>query len=377
MTSDPLLDEYINSKYADNTRKNYLFHLKDYMKYTGKTCTELIDEAESQTDLPMSRRSIRRYLDGFKRWREEKGLSYNSVKSGMTTVRNFYDFYDVELPRQRQRYRRESRVMASSESLPSRDDIRRALDIVGMKYQCIILVQVSSGMGVSEVSSLKYNHFFYGIEDIDKLGVKDPLHIDEIVSKISNLHAPIIIWKIRRIKTGVPYFTFSTTETLNNLLRYLQAHPPKSMDSPLFPGRHDNHLDPKTVSTNYYKINKKLGFENKEHLGLIRSHNMRKWFATEMSKSPLGYLNTRRLLGHSVVSDIVGDTYIKPDINHLKFLYKQSMDYVTIRDRVEVHHVTDERFTELEAKYNELREIIRRELLLDALEKPSGGERKS
>jgi len=93
------------------------------------------------------------------------------------------------------------------------------------------------------------------------------------------------------------------------------------------------------------------------------THNLA-WFASRLENS-LGYINTERLMAHSVLSD-TASRYFKPDIDVIYKLYYQNMDLVTVMGKVEVHDDIDVDIQEIKEENIRLREDVE---ILKALER--------
>jgi integrase len=98
---------------------------------------------------------------------------------------------------------------------------------------------LSSGMGAAEVKNLTYGDFLKGILEYIELNKSNYFDIELIYDKLKNQNNLIGTWKIHRVKTGKPYYTFNSPESTDAILEYLserQRHniAPKSEEDPLF-----------------------------------------------------------------------------------------------------------------------------------------------
>lgn len=80
---------------------------------------------------------------------------------------------------------------------------------------------------------------------------------------------------------------------------------------------------------------------------LFRSHNLRKWFAQQLENTTLGYMNTRRLMGHQVY-DQTSRRYFKTNEEVLYNLYLDNMNVVSIFSNLQVFNHTSEEVKELQ-----------------------------
>ena len=91
----------------------------------------------------------------------------------MTTVRTFYNQFEIQLPKQKNKSIKQDQKL---EDLPGKDDIIHALKFADLKYRAIILLMASSGLGESEICNLKFTDFLKSI----KTYINNTTDIDEI-----------------------------------------------------------------------------------------------------------------------------------------------------------------------------------------------------
>lgn len=356
-TIDPLLEEFLDRPIRESTKRNYKMHLEKYQNSTGMSLTELIQEAESEEDdgIRPRKRKIKEHLKNYQRYLECEGHSSLSTKINLTTIRSFYRFFDIQLPTQRTKYKKE-KIQTTTADLPGKEDIKKALQFSNLKYQALILTMSSSGMGASEVLSLTVKDLIKGTENlvINEYGLVD-VNSSRMNLKRSNNN--IIVWDVVRKKTGKQYTTFSTPEALDSILNYFESQSPSSPEDHIFRSRNNQPLKGKSVFEYFRKLNIRCGWDKLGRQAFMRSHHLRKYFANSMERTALGYLNSRRLMGHEI-QDSTGAAYFKPDLNHLRFLYLQSMDAVMINWKTKVEVVTDEKIKQMEEEQKLLRVAI-------------------
>ena len=61
----------------------------------------------------MRKRKLKRYLSGFKRSLEDKGLGKNTITNTMTQVKSFYKFMELMLPVEPRRKSHKDRIIES------------------------------------------------------------------------------------------------------------------------------------------------------------------------------------------------------------------------------------------------------------------------
>jgi integrase len=215
---DPYFQQLVDERgIKEYTIIHYSIILNDYCKLLNKTPTLLIEEAvlEEEQGIRLPQRKIKQHLTQYRKHLEDKGYSPKTIKGSMVVVRTFYNEYDIELPKTRYKHQTKD-PFQTSKDLPNKEQIRQALKHCDFKYRAIILLMISSGMGSAEIRHIKYKDFFNALDA--------EYSQDNIYQSIKNAAAfrdEIPTWKLKRIKTGNQYFTFSSPESSEAILDYL------------------------------------------------------------------------------------------------------------------------------------------------------------
>jgi integrase len=346
ISTDPLLQEFFQNRgQKERTREGYHYSLTLYHESTGLTPTMMIEEAEDDEDqnIRLRRRQIVKHLNTFHLHLEEKCYTPDSVKKHLTFIRTFYRHFNIQLPN-KPKIRKDRTV----KKLPELDDIKLAITRSNLCFQSIIVLMASSAMGRSEISNLTVNDFLDAISKYAKVPLNSLTSIGEVRSKLEEKQVGPLIWKIRRVKTDHPYVTFSTPESLEFILRYLESKPaPQSTDDKLFLNKWNKPFQGKVFNQYFRDLNRRCGWGMEGKQIFFRSHNLRKFFARQLENTSLGYLNTRRLMGH-VVMDDTGRRYFKADEDYLYHEYYVNMDRVSIFSRETVHDSSPEKMAAME-----------------------------
>lgn len=347
--NDPLLQRMFKRRGLKKSSQLLLTkYFRWYNQVTGLTPSQAIEEAdqEEEDSIRLRRRRIVKHLEDYEDYLSNK-YAHTTVKNAMSAVRSFYHENYIELPPP-QRKPAPPVVTLTTDDLPSRDDIRMALEISKPRNKAIILLNCSSGMGQSELINLTLGNFQDAITKYKKIGLKELIRIGETIE------VGPLIWKLKRIKTGGEYTTYSTPESYESIINYLQLHPPHTLkrETPLFrkfKTDHDEPINLRRFGEFYERINTKLGFgKARDGRNHFRSHNLRKFCANQL-KTGMGFDNAQFILGHRI-RDSTRGAYLKPDLNVLYRLYYENMGRVTITREVEFHKYTDERVNELQAE---------------------------
>jgi len=337
----------VNRGHAESTIILYGLALQKYSEFTNKTLDELIREADLEEDkgIRLRDRKLKKYLLDFKIYlTDEKGYSKNYVDNMLSMVKSFYSEYEIQLPRTFRRKSRKDKKHEVYEDLPTMDDIRHALNYANNTYKAVILIGLSSGMSRAELCSLTFKHLY------DSIPIKEyPKTLAELLEKLRELEDVILLWNIERIKTGKPYFTFTSPEAFDALIEYLDELNRKYPDYNPVPEdtlfrTYNFPINPSSVTGMFIRINKRAGLRKVNNRILVRPHTLRKFFATTLEKNKIPHLMSRAMLGHTL--DTTTSAYFKADPVALKEEYIQIVNHLTSQE-IKVKTITTEGYDQL------------------------------
>jgi len=301
ITEDLHFQEYLSIKNPKpSTEKNIYQRLKLYFIFIGKTPTEVITTAEHEEDkrLRMKNRTVKKDLISFLNYLLEQKYSENYLRGVMSTVRSFYRGFDIELPNIRIPSNQQNETFTTADIIQKKH-IKYVLKYADPKWRAIVLLMSSSGMGSAEIRQLTFQDLYNAISRILTNNSND---IGEAIRKNPTF---IPCWNIRRQKTGMPYYTFSTPESLKFMADYLDdVTIPDDLNKPLFSTRTGNHITPNIMSYNFNKLNNKAHFGKRNGRLFFHSHGLRKYFASTLYSHGLpkmvitGYWGTESTLYH-------------------------------------------------------------------------------
>lgn len=331
----------------------------------------MIEEAENEEEerLRMRKRKIKEY---FLSWLDElrqNGYSRNSISSYFASVKAFYRFFEIELPQ----FTIEStgNNNKSFEKIPTKEDIKKALQYANIKYRAIILLMASSGMGSAEVRNLTYKNFLESIEKYFKPSKNEQFDIALITEKLTSRSNVVPTWKITRYKTGMHYITFCTPEALEAILVYMKGrckdYPFKSLSDWIFLAD-GAKITGSTLSAYFKRLNNKAGFPKLDHSVFFHSHALRKFFGTTFQRKGIQKLNYDFMMGHQI--DKITEAYIKPNPNSLKHEYMRCLEDLSI-ESVKVRRIESEEVINIVNKLNEkdkrLKEMEKKQAIMEEM----------
>jgi integrase len=313
--------------------------MQSYTDWIKLTPEQLIlkAEAEIKEGLLPRQRSIKKYLTGFRKHLQEQGLAPYTIKGRMTGVKSFYESFDIEAPK----LQKSGNAVAPLEEnleIPTKEDLRIALNLCDPLEKAILLVGSSSGLSANEIINLKVKDFNNGFDEN---------------TKITTL-------KLRREKTNVDFITFLSPESSRAVLEYLnyRKRTVKTREigreqqlakqivyadnNYLFIGRHipysfltsrdesERKLELKALLKIYRKISEKAQKNTpKGNWNLIRSHNIRKYFNSTLVNNGCENFDVEFFMGHKI--DSTRNAYFRPEAEKLKEIYQKYVPYLTIQ----------------------------------------------
>lgn len=358
---DPLLNKFFRKRrQKESTRKIYAYHFLNYYKATGLTPTMAIEEAkEDQKTIPFpSERRIDDHQIEYIEYLEGKKASQSSIRQGLTMIRTFFKINDIVLPSPpvTGNDEEDDSILDTTEELPDLEDIKKAFMKATPLYQSIIVLMASSGMGRGEIIRLTIQHLLDALNTLseDTEYTLEDLHDIPRLRKKLPKPIPPLKWTVKRAKLrskSKAYITFSTPESLDYLLRYMElARPiPMSNDEKLYLNRNGDPVREPGFDDYFWSLNRRCGWSLNGKQAYFRSHNIRKWFTNQLVNTTLGFNNTNWMLGHQPLKKTEA-SYMKPKPEVMKSLYYDNMDAVTLFSKVEVHDKTDETVKELTKK---------------------------
>lgn len=322
---------YIDRNIKDKTRKGYESAISKYIEFHGEKLDFLIFEAQNdeEKNIILKNRKIKNRLISFRNYLFTTELSNNTIKTYLSRIKTFYRHYEIEIPvLPNAKYNVEYET--SYLDIPSKEDIKKVLKISPLKLQALILFMASSGTAKAETLSLTVDDFLISISEY--VDCNNDLY--SILDKLKDKNDIIPTFYIKRQKTDKYYYTFCSSEAAHIIIEYLLSREMLKKSDKLFP-----FSDSYIINT-FQKINDKMNWGFRGNYRYFRSHNLRKFHASNIGLSA-EYIDM--LQGRSKSS--IHETYIKTNPQKLKNIYKKVMHNVLFNSKIN------------EIKYNEKENI--------------------
>lgn len=272
----------------ESTKYAYILRIKSFANFVEKTPTMLIEEAELEDDQEIRprKRKLNKYLLDYMDCLENSNKSRNTIKNNVETIKAFFNYFDISTPKIKLKNKNENKVF---ESIPEIKHVRLVLKYANIRDKAIILLMLTSGMGLSEVKHLNFGDFLNAMEEYLDLDSENLLNIEKISKSLYKEDCSIGTWKITRRKTGMPYITFNSPESTNAIVDYLIYREKnnkliKTLDDPLFVDNRNHRMYKSTYIQLFQRLNTQAGFDgnsNKQRR-FFTSHKLRKLFTTTL-----------------------------------------------------------------------------------------------
>jgi len=279
------------------------------------TIEELIKEAQEdeKEKIILKDRKIKKRLLNYRTYLFNSNKSPNTIKTYFTKVKTFYQHYEIEIPKLPDA-KYDKLYETNYMDLPTREHIKKVLEIVTVDLRSIILFMSSSGTAKAETLSLTVEHFINATQDYHNGG-----SIQEILNTLSKKDNIIPTFYLKRIKTDKYYYTFCSPEASSEIVKYLQVRDDLKLTDKLF------DFTASTLLTRFQEINDQMNWGFKGNYRFFRSHTLRKFHASNIGL-PAEYIDS--LQGRS--KNEIHETYIKTNPEKLKEIYQTAMHNVMI-----------------------------------------------
>lgn len=362
---------FIKKGLTSGSQKIYRVSLENFKEYTGKTLSELVDIAESEEEsgTRMRKRSVNRYVIGFKNYLEEKNLAPGTVNNKMAAVISFYQSFDIQIPTIKMPVG-DICLEKNYHQPPKKREIQAMISVANARDAAIIYTMALTGMAAKEIRNLtvgKYveiagnaiEHVFRTVDDLFD-------HEDEVLQEI-------LMLELTRKKINYRHQTFIPPESSRAIIAYLKSRNNdrnekrhiKSLNDPLFITKTGGKLGSTSIGNNIRRLGHIAGLKPPAEEGTYRywrPHSLRKYFISTIINTTGDHILADYLAGHKI-SD-VKRAYWYADPKDLKRKYLKALPYLSI-DGAKVKDFESEEFkqyVEDSKKKDEKIDVLERKL---------------
>lgn len=325
MKDEEILNEFAETRnLSQNTKILYRYWFKNYTEFTGKTLSELLEEAEMEEEqgVRWKKRKLKKRLMSYRNHVTSKFMG-KSAKTMFNAVKTFYKHYEIEihsLPAWNEKKLHNSVVNYSD--LPDKDIIRASLDLGNKMMQALILFMSSSGCARRETLNLTLDDFIQATSEYH-----NETDIFKVIEKLDDMEDIVPTFRIRRQKTNKHYIAFCSPEAAQHIINYLKTRGDKLNTTPhekkLFKTNHTylNEL--------FQELNAKMGLGKVGTYNRFRSHMLRKFHASQLYNDGCSMEFVDSIQGRG--KDSTHSSYFMEDPEKLKQEYIKHLDCLMVK----------------------------------------------
>ena len=325
-----------------------------YTESQGLPLYEMIQEAEKEEDsgIRLKNRTIKKRLINHRNYLiNTRNYSLITVQKTMTGLRTIYNHFEIELPKLPQLNNKNIKKYETIyyNDLPTKDIIQQAVNHSKPLMKAIILFITSSGCARAETTHITIQDFITATSEYH-----NKTDIYDVINELKNKEDIIPIFHIKRLKTNNYYYTFCSPEATKAILDYLETRTDKlTNDKQLF------KINKNYLNIKFKELNDQLGGQSKGCYGLLRTHMLRKFHASNLARGENGLSldEIDSLQGRS--KDNVRQSYYFDDPKELRKKYITNIDKVTILDNVHTINIDSPEVQKLKEKADKIDELER------------------
>lgn len=359
-----IVEWFANIEAAEHTRRNFLQGMRYYTDFVKKTPDGLLEEAENEikNGVLMRKRKIREYLLAFREWLKERQYAPKTIHNHMVAVKSFYRSFDIDLPQLKNKKQFSTLATEENNGRLEKENIQQTLKYANVRNRAIILDLASSGLSQSDLLNLTVGEFKKGIDE----------------------KTMITTLQLRRIKTRYDFVTFLSPEATRTTLDYLEYRnrKPKNPRTKhytiawekrrvrsdkdfLFCNQYipdiyletldeeERRLKPDGLMDMFRELAKKTGLDTEKGIWqVMRAHNLRKFFNSQLLNNGADIFFTDFLMGHKI--DQVHEAYFRADPKKLKERYMRYLPFLALAD-TETYVIETEEYGRLKAENESLK----------------------
>lgn len=319
-----LLEDFsTNRNLKQISKKTYNTSINLYSNFNNIPFVDLLNEAESEEtkQIRWKNRKLKQRLLKFRNFLTQN-YQKNYSRITFSRIITIYRHYDIEvhdLPPQSSKNYNEP-IPITFKDLPTKNIIKRALVVSNPVMRALILFMISSGCARQESLNLTIESFINATQEYH-----DSNNVPEILNILEKENIIIPTFKLKRQKTNKYYFTFCSTEATKEIVSYLKTRKNLKPQDKLF------QIHPASVTRNFIRINDKLKLGKIGTYNRFRSHNLRKFHASNLKNDGMLIDDVNTLQGKS--RNAVDEAYYFENPEKLKTNYLSHVNAVTIDEK--------------------------------------------
>lgn len=343
-SNEDILNEIHHAKaHQKSAQKIYKNAVKQYCEYHQLSLYELIQEADQEEEkaIRWKNRKLKTRLISFRQHLVEK-YKKNTIQSYFNAIMAIYHYFEIEIHELPKLNKKNINIPEPINyvDLPTKEIIKKALQIADNRMKAIILFMSSSGCAKRETLNLTIQDF------IDATSIyHNSNDIHEVIELVKDREDIIPMFRLKRQKTNKHYYTFCSPEAVTAIISYMLTFEELKPESKLFPIHEDY------VTILFIEINNILGLGKKGTYNRFRSHMLRKFHASQLYNSGLTLEEIDALQGRG--KDATHSSYFLEDPEKLRQKYIDHLDCLTINLDVNNLDIKSPEYIQMETELQE------------------------
>ncbi len=361
MKNQEIIDDLATTrKIKKSTKRRYQLVLNTYSEFHNMTLEELLDEADREEEERVRRkkRKLKKRLTDFQTYVYNKYMRA-TAKGYMDVVTMFYNHYELELPnipKVNNKNVIDNPPLKYSDLL-TKDILKKVIDKSTPLLRAIILFSISSGCANAETMSLTIQSFIDATSN-----PTSPYHnsnnIYEVIDLLIDREDLVPTFHLKRRKTNKYYYTFCSPEATHAILVHLSNSKRKLVpEDKLF------RIHPNALARLLAEMNDELGLGKKGTYNRLRTHQFRKFHASNLKKDGMNMDDINSIQGKG--KSTINEPYFFDSPEQLKETYMSHLSAITIDWNVHnldmksrEYHRLEQEFILKDKEYNQLKNRV-------------------
>lgn len=326
MKNQEIIDDFATTrKIKKSTKRRYTRVLNFYSEFNNMTLEELLDEADEEEELRIRRkkRKLKKRLTDFQTYVYDNYMKA-TAKGYLDVVITFYNHYEIEIPNIPQVNQKNviDNPPLKYSDLLTKDILKKVLEKSTPLLKAIILFSISSGCANAETMSLTIQSFIDATSN-----PTSPYHnsnnIYEVIKLLIDRDDVVPTFYMKRRKTNKYYYTFCSPEATHAILVYLSNSKRKLVPEDKLFRMHKN-----VVGRKLAEINDELGLGKKGTYNRLRTHQFRKFHASNLKKDGMAMDDINSIQGKG--KNTINEPYFFDSPDQLREIYMSHLTAITI-----------------------------------------------
>ena len=326
------------------TLESYKDSVRIYLQFNDMSLEELLDEAiqEEQDRIRWEERTLKRRLEEFRTYLFDN-YRKSSAKTHFSRIKTIYHHHYIEIHQLPTIQTEDNEAPISFKDLPTKEILRKALNISEPMIRALILFMVSSGCAKKETRHLTVQDFIDATSEYH-----NKTDLVEVVNTLKDRDDIVPIFHLYRHKTKKWFYTCCTPEATEAIIHHLM----KLINNKANLKPTDRIFDINKDYFNRYfqEINTSLGLGKVRSFNRFTSHMLRRYHASTLQTNGLDKDTINTLQAKS--QNPTDEAYFKINPDALKEKYKKFMHCLYVD--FDIKEVKPEEVIKLENKNKEL-----------------------